>query len=180
MCYVEPAPIYGYLFINVIHIHFDQYCCLCLLSFLACQDWEGDLHSHGTYHWWSALWANEGPGDHGRDDQNMYHLWVYDYVSSIIQGSLNFPIWWDQTMQMCGKCEGFPFEWCIVLGWYYNDPCNSIIYCTSRFVHPSQERCRIRWVLWAGVMRSSLSPLWETPVVWVFFQFWQQVLIFEL
>ena len=37
MCYVEPAPIYGYryLFIHVIPVHFDQYCCVCLLSFLA-------------------------------------------------------------------------------------------------------------------------------------------------
>ena len=33
MCYVEPAPIYGYRFINVIHIYI--YTCVCLLSFLA-------------------------------------------------------------------------------------------------------------------------------------------------
>ena len=176
-CYVEPAPIYGYLFINVIHIHFDQYCCLCLLHSSHVRTEKGiyiltELITGGQLY--------EQMRDQGIMEGTTRTCIICEFCIYHNTGIIKFPIWRDQTMQMYGKFEGFPFEWCIVLGWYYNDPCNGIIYCTSRFVHPSQERCRIRWVQWAGVMRSSLSPLWETPVVWVFFQFWQQALIFEL
>ena len=86
---------------------------LCLFAFIprGSQDWEGDLHSHGTYHWWSALWANEGPvycGDHGRHNKNMYRLWVY--VHSIIQGSLNYPFGGIKQCKCMVNLRGFPYN----------------------------------------------------------------------